>query len=83
MRKEDILNVLMEEIVNLTKSVAANLKDESLIKEVGLNSIDFVKLLVYIEEKFDILFEDDDLIISDEISLGNLAEKIEKYLVVQ
>lgn len=83
MRKEDILNVLMEEIVNLTKSVATNLKDESLIKEVGLNSIDFVKLLVYIEEKFDILFEDDDLIISDEISLGNLAEKIEKYLVVQ
>lgn len=80
MSKEEISLILNKEIHVLAQN-DINLTDASKMKEVGLNSIDFVKLLVFSEDKFDITFSDDDLVISDEITFGDLINKIDKYVV--
>lgn len=82
MSKEEISLILNKEICVLTKN-DINLTDASKMKEVGLNSIDFVKLLVFSEDRFDVIFSDDDLVISDEITFGDLINKIDKYVIEQ
>lgn len=82
MNKKEISQILNKEICALTKN-DINLTDSSKMKEVGLNSIDFVKLLVFSEDKFDIMFPDGDLVISEEITFADLINKIDKYVVEQ
>ncbi len=82
MSKSEIIEVLNKQIKELANS-DCELTESTVMKQVGLNSIDFVKLLVFTEDAFDIIFEDDDLVISDNITLGDLAEKIEEYISEQ
>lgn len=82
MSKSEIIEILSKQIKELANS-DCELTESTVMKQVGLNSIDFVKLLVFTEDAFDIIFEDDDLVISDSITLGDLAEKIEEYISEQ
>lgn len=82
MSKRKIIEIISNNIKELVDS-DCELTESTIMKQVGLNSIDFVKLLVFIEDAFDIIFEDDDLVISDSITLGELAEKVEGYISEQ
>lgn len=82
MSKKEIFENLNKEI-NALIGDNCDLSESTKMKEIGLNSIDFVKLLVFSEEFFDILFSDDDLIISDSITFGDLIDKIYKYISEQ
>lgn len=55
MSNAEISKVLNEEISKLTQNDVV-ITEEVKIKEIGLNSIDFVKLLVFVEDEFDIIF---------------------------
>lgn len=80
MSNAEISKVLNEEISKLTQNDVV-ITEEVKIKEIGLNSIDFVKLLVFVEDEFDIIFSDEDLIMSDDICFSDLVSKISNYLV--
>lgn len=80
MSSAEISKVLNEEISKLTQNDVV-ITEEVKIKEIGLNSIDFVKLLVFVEDEFDIIFSDEDLIMSDDICFSDLVSKISNYLV--
>ena len=54
MSNAEISKVLNEEISKLTHNDVV-ITEEVKIKEIGLNSIDFVKLLVFVEDEFDII----------------------------
>lgn len=82
MSKKEIFENLNKEI-NSLKGNSCEISESTKMKEIGLNSIDFVKLLVFSEEFFDILFSDEDLIISDSITFGDLVDKICKYISEQ
>lgn len=82
MSKSEIVEILSKQIKELANS-DCELTESTVMKQVGLNSIDFVKLLVFTEDAFDIIFKDDDLVISDSLTLGDLAEKIEEYISEQ
>lgn len=79
MSNAEISKVLNEEISKLTQNDVV-ITEEVKIKEIGLNSIDFVKLLVFVEDEFDIIFSDEDLIMSDDICFSDLVSKISNYL---
>ena len=80
MSNAEISKVLNEEISKLTQNDVV-ITEEVKIKEIGLNSIDFVKLLVFVEDEFHIIFSDEDLIMSDDICFSDLVSKISNYLV--
>lgn len=59
---------------------AAQLDDESLLKGVGLNSINFIQMIVELEDEFNIEFDEDELDDYETISIQSLVDYIEKKL---
>jgi len=55
------------------------IRDRS-IQEMGINSIDLMKLLVYIETHFEIAFEDDELLLENfstvNVIVSNIMQKL-------
>ena len=69
---------LIEIITNLTENVGLEepLKDSSDLIRMGMNSIIFIRLVVEIEDKFGVIFEDDMLDYKKFSNLGELATYI-------
>lgn len=53
--------------------------DENL-KSLGINSLNFIKLIIAIEDEFDIEFEDENLDYNQYSSLRQLAEYVDKLI---
>ena len=67
----DALNVEKEKIIYLGEC--------ELLESVDIDSVQFISLIIYLEEKFNIEFEDDDLIFSKINSINKIIEVMKKY----
>jgi len=55
---------------------AYNLDESTILSHIGITSVEFVMLLVFVENEFGITFEDDDLLMSNDITLGAFVNRI-------
>lgn len=75
MNKNEIFNCLVNEISSMLQD-KSELKSDSVISTLGLTSIGYVKLLIYSESAFEITFEDEDLLLAEDLTIGDLVNKI-------
>ena len=78
MNKDDILKILNE--IKDTNDMLSLRIDDNLI-EKGFDSMDIIKLIVYLEENFCIEIDEDDLLIDKFNSIRKISLMIEKYKV--
>lgn len=76
---------MSQEIENKIRSIVRNITDfeydnQSVFKNFGINSFEFIKLIVEIEKEFEIEFADDDLNIEKYNSIGDLVAYIETLI---
>lgn len=76
MEKKEIFNKVAEEIKKLLKDQDVDLQMTSVIQEIGLNSIDFIKLLVFIEDEFEFEFDDEDLMMDKYVIIEDVIDII-------
>ena len=69
--------VIQAELPEIEEDVNMN---ASLTQEYGVNSVSLIRLIVAIEEKFDVSFTDYELALSEYDTFGDLAAVIEKKL---
>ncbi len=50
--------------------------DDVILTNIGITSAEFVLLLVFVEDEFDITFEDEDLLMPTDITMGELVDRI-------
>lgn len=75
MKREEVLNKLVEQLKKLIEN-DYEFSEDTILAEASITSIGFVKLLIFAESEFDIIFSDDDLLMTNDITLGNLVDKI-------
>lgn len=77
--EEMIMNTI-EEIKNKLAKVAHKevINDNDKIRELGLDSLDVVELLLELEEQYDVHFDDVDM--SNLVTVKDLMDEIEKQL---
>lgn len=78
MDKNDIINSILDVIKSkrlIKRKVEIN-ENTSLFSECGIDSVDVIELIVYIEDKFNFEFEDTDLILDDLDTVSNIANII-------
>lgn len=81
MNYNQIFEIIKEKVIETLDSDNTEVNEESNISQLGVSSIAYVKLLIFIEEEFDIMFDDDDLLMSDDITVKELAKKIESLII--
>ena len=86
--KEEIVVVERDRIIEILYSVLEadeaqvdNIKDEEDLCEFGLNSISSVDLVVTLEEMYDIMYDDDDLLLDNLNTINKIMETTNKYIV--
>ena len=82
MAKNKIIQKLKEIIIECMelKCTPEELNGDDLITELGINSVDALEILVWVENTFEILIDDDDLNSQILSSLDTLGCYIEKKL---
>lgn len=73
MKRETIEAEIKKEICKLIGS-DYEISNETTIMNTGIESIDCIKLLINIEEMFDITFSDDDLMGVKQLTVGKLID---------
>lgn len=64
----------VESFVNTVLPQPLTLDYDTDIKDLGLNSIDLIKLLVYLETEYDIEFTDEDLLVDkDSVIIADIV----------
>lgn len=78
MKKEDIINTINDILKDLLQDIddVKIMPDDDLYTTSSMSSIDYVKLLVLLEEKYNIEFEEEMLIYDEGISISDIAEKV-------
>lgn len=76
MSKDKIYEVVTGKISEIVNDESMKITADRTIESIGLNSIDFIKLLVFLEDAFDTEFDDDDLVIGDYKVVGDVIDKI-------
>lgn len=74
--RENVFNQVKTKIVEILEDETLVLQDDTKIAEIGMNSISFIKLLVFVEDLYDIEFDDNDLNLQDYIVFGDIVNKI-------
>ena len=79
MEKNDIFVLVSKEI---RKHIGSDRSIEMInnIQEIGLNSIDFIKLLIFIEDKFEFEFNDDELELENYVTIEDVINAIHSKL---
>ncbi len=81
MDKDQITKKLQEVIFEEMPEIEGDIDmHASMTKEYGVNSVSLIRLIVAIEEKFDVSFSDFELALSDYDSFGDLAATVEEKL---
>jgi len=75
MNREYIIENLINQLNNLAEE-KYDFNEETVLIEANITSIGFVKLLIFAESQFDIVFSDEDLLMSNDIKLKDLVDKI-------
>ncbi|MCK4258885.1 MAG: acyl carrier protein [Halanaerobiales bacterium] len=76
MKKEEVQVIIEGKVREVIGDPNIELTLDQKIDELGLNSIDFIKFLVFIEQEFDIEFEDEDLELGQYSTLENVIDKV-------
>ncbi len=66
----------IEEYLKTKISWNYDINDNTALSHIGITSVDFVLLLIYIEDELDVAFEDDDLLMSNDITIDELINRI-------
>lgn len=74
--REKVFNELAGKIAEILDDKDLTLHDDTLLENVGMNSISFIKLLVFIEDTYDIEFDDEDLIIQKYVVYADIIDKV-------
>lgn len=79
MERSEILFVLNSKIKEI-KDSGKNLSEDDYIdfKGAGLNSLELMTLIVYLEDYFEIEFEDEELLISEYVYIRDLIDVVLK-----
>lgn len=82
MQREEIMLKIREIIKDNLKLDCdpKEIKGTDLIAELGINSVDALEILVWVETVFDITIDDDDLNIDIMETLDHLADYIERKM---
>ncbi|HEY5588714.1 MAG TPA: phosphopantetheine-binding protein [Candidatus Paceibacterota bacterium] len=72
---ENKIRQILSEVVSLTESMG-NITVDTFLQSVGFDSISFVRLVVEIEDKFEIEFPDDKLVITQAGTIRQLNDII-------
>jgi len=64
------------EYLNTLDETPYNFTEDTVLAQANISSIGFVKLLIIAETKFDIVFSDEDLLITSDITINKLIDKI-------
>lgn len=67
----------VKELIKELLSDGIEIEDETLLKEAGINSLSYIKLIVSLEDEFDIEFEDSELGKFETSTPATLAKYIE------
>jgi len=78
LEKENIIKMLPVALKR-DESVLSLVKDNTDLREYGLDSISSIELIVMIEDEFNISVEDDDLLIDNFNTLEKIMLLLEKY----
>lgn len=77
LRKETVVEDLKKIIIKtLELESDAEITTDNLVEELQINSIDTMEILVWIENEFEIIFDDDEINVELMSSLNGLAEKV-------
>lgn len=84
MKRNEIFNSLKKYLESKSlegdQSIAtSSVNDNTVLSHIGFTSVEFVLLLVFIEDELGVTFEDDDLLMSNDITLGELVDRIMKF----
>lgn len=69
---------ILSEVLKLEESTSNITEDMNLI-ELGLNSLNAIEIVVYLEEAFDIQIDDEDLMIEYLASLKQICDLLKRY----
>ncbi|MGN1175048.1 MAG: phosphopantetheine-binding protein [Roseburia sp.] len=67
----------VKELIKEMLPAGTEIDNETLLKDAGINSLSFIKLIVSLEDEFDIEFEDEELGKFETSSPATLTEYIE------
>ena len=77
--KKDIL-VFLAELLEIDVERVMDIGENDDLTEIGLSSISYIHLVVWLEEKYDFCLKDDDLLIEKLNTLGKIYVVLDKYL---
>ena len=81
MKKEEIMDTLIKILKDdIELEIPACVMDETTLDELGLDSISMMSLWVYAEEHFSYETDEDALVGDQFITIGDIAEYIEKKI---
>ena len=72
---------LVDKISELIGEHETNIQSSSNILDIGLNSIDFIKILVFAEDEFGIEFDDGDLLMKKYQVIEDVVDLICSYMI--
>lgn len=84
-KKEEVIHFLRTKIAELTENpqLKHEANDYGQIKEMGMDSVKTINMIVQIEQHFDIMFEDEELSIEYFSTIDLFAESILTKLGIQ
>jgi acyl carrier protein len=74
-----IKNILSN--VSIKQDSLQELKNDDDLRNVGLNSVTAIELVVKLEDEFNITISDDDLIIDNVSTIDKIIQLLNKYLL--
>lgn len=80
MDKQEVFLKLADKISELTGENETDIQLSSKILDLGLNSIDFIKILVFVEDEFGIEFDDSDLLMEKYQVAEDMVDLICSYM---
>lgn len=84
MERNDILSVLNVKIKEIKDNGKVLNEDDYLdYKGAGLNSLELMTLIVYLEDYYEIEFEDEDLLISEYVYIKDLMDIVCKKMQLE
>lgn len=77
---QEICNNVRNMVKQITDLHTDEFENNASLMEIGFASNSYIKLVVMLEDFYDIEFDDDDLIFSNFISISKIAELVDKHL---
>lgn len=77
---EEFVRGVLQEILDLDEETVEGLSVDSDLIEFGLDSLKAIELVVHIEDNYDIIILDDDLLIDNISTIEKIMDMIKRYI---